>query len=131
MTHWRVDPSLEQPPWRQVVEHVLDAVAGGAVAPGEALLSVRAMAAAAQVNHNTVARAYRDLEALGVVRGRNGRGVFVEPAGPGLAREQRSAETLERFADAVRDALRAGHDAEALRAAIESLAGEAPRRRAS
>ncbi len=131
MSHWRVDPSLEQPPWKQVVERVLDAVASGEVEPGEPLLSVRAMAAAAQVNHNTVARAYRDLETLGVVRGQNGRGVFVEPDGPARARERRSAETLDRFEDAVRDALMAGHETEALRAAVDHLAKTPPRRRAS
>lgn len=116
-----MDPARDTPPWRQVVERVLGAVAAGELAAGDQLLSVRAMAAAAVVNHNTVARAYRDLEALGVVRGENGRGVFVQADGPERARELRRAETLQSFRHAALDALRAGHTTEALLAA---LAGE-------
>ena len=121
---WSVDPARDRPPWRQVVERVLGAVASAALEAGDQLLSVRAMAAAAVVNHNTVARAYRELEQLGVVRGVNGRGVFVQPDGPARARELRRAETLEAFRRAAVDALRAGHSADELLAA---LAGEQQR----
>ena len=51
-----------------------------------ALLLIDPLAAEALVNPNTAAKAYRDLEALGVVEGSNGRGVFVTEAGPGIAR---------------------------------------------
>ncbi len=121
---WQVDPSLETPPWRQVVEQVLDAIASDGSAPqegsgpvlgaGDQLPSVRGMAAAARVNHNTVARAYRDLEQLGVVRAENGRGVFVLEQGPERARALRRAETLETFGRAALEALRAGHSLEDL-----------------
>jgi len=118
---YRVDTALEKPPSRQLVEAVLDAVAAGALAPGQKLLSVRALAAEALVNPNTAARAYRDLEAMGVVEGRNGLGVFVTREGPALARAARAEETLERFRRAVAEALRAGHGEEALRALLEGV----------
>jgi GntR family transcriptional regulator len=106
---WSVDPSSDVPPWRQLVESVLDALARGGLAPGEQIPSVRAMAGAAAVNHNTVARAYLELEHMGAVEGRNGRGVFVTPRGPELARAARQAATLAAFRRATAEALRSGH----------------------
>ena len=43
------------------------------------------MASQALVNPNTVGKAYKELEGLGVVVGRNGSGVFVCEAGPAIA----------------------------------------------
>lgn len=114
MTIWKVDPSRETPPSRQILEAVLDALSSGSMGAGEKLPSVRAMAAQALVNHNTAARAYRDLEHLGVVQGENGRGVFVTPGGPRTARERRRAETLTAFERALDEALRSGHDLDEL-----------------
>ena len=121
MTAYRVDTALDIPPSRQLVEAVLDAVARDALLPGAKLLSVRALAAEALVNPNTAARAYRDLEALGVLEGRNGLGVFVTTEGPKIARTARERATLDSFRRAAAEALRAGHDPQALRAALRAL----------
>lgn len=112
---WKTDPTRETPPSKQIVQCALDAIARGELVSGEALPSVRKMAAAALVNHNTAARAFRDLEAQGVVRGENGRGVFVTEEGPQIAREHRWDETWTALERALAEALRAGHDIEALR----------------
>lgn len=118
---YRVDTASDIPPSRQLVEAVLDAVASGALVPGAKLLSVRALAAEALVNPNTAAKAYRDLEAMGVLEGRNGLGVFVKETGPAIARAARERATLESFRRAAAEALRAGHDPQALRAALRAL----------
>ena len=107
---WTVDPSSDVPPSRQLVEIVLDAVARGVLEAGDRLPSVRNLAGEAMVNHNTVARAWRDLEQLGVVAGQNGRGVFITADGPELAVERRRASTLLALQRAFAEALRAGHD---------------------
>lgn len=122
MSEWKVDPSLDVPPSRQLVEAVLDAVASGRIAAGGQLPSVRGLAAEVLVNANTVARAWRELEHLGVVAGENGRGVFVTRAGPAIARELRAAQTLAAFERALGEALRAGH-------ALEDLLGRAAAQR--
>jgi len=119
--NYRVDLSSAVSPSRQIVEAVLDAVAAGALAPEARLLSVRALAAEALVNPNTAARAYRDLEALGVVEGRNGLGVFVTERGPSVARGLRKQSTLEAFARAAAEALRAGHTMDQLLDQIEGV----------
>ena len=123
---YRVDPSSDVSPSRQLVEAVLDAVATGALAPGMKLLSVRALAAEALVNPNTAARAYRDLTVIGVLEGRNGLGVFVTEKGPALARAAREKKTLDAFTRAAAEALRAGHAEDALVRAIERLATGQP-----
>ena len=121
MSRWRVDPGLDVPPSRQLVEVVLDQVAAGELPSGEQLPSVRALAAEALVNHNTVARAWRDLEHLGVIAGENGRGVFITPSGPRIARELRRQQTLASFERALHEALRAGHSVENLLARIRTV----------
>jgi GntR family transcriptional regulator len=97
------------PPSRQLVEAVLDAIASGALESGTQLPSVRAMAAQALVNHNTVARAYQELERLGATEAINGVGVFVTLRGPDVAAEERRAKTLMVLRRALAEALRAGH----------------------
>jgi GntR family transcriptional regulator len=112
---YAVDLASPVPPSRQLVEAVLDGIAAGTLEPGDRLLSVRAMASEALVNPNTVAKAYRDLEALGVVVGRNGRGVYVTDEGPAIAAKARRQATLAAFARALHEALRAGHSIDELR----------------
>ncbi|MFQ5844445.1 MAG: GntR family transcriptional regulator, partial [Planctomycetota bacterium] len=72
---FRVDPKLDRPPSRQLVDQILDAVAADLFDAGDRLPSVRELAELVLINPNTVARAYRDLETLGVVYGRAGSGV--------------------------------------------------------
>ncbi|MFO1052605.1 MAG: GntR family transcriptional regulator [Planctomycetota bacterium] len=119
---FRVDTTSTTPPSRQIVEAILDRVAAGEIAAGDRVPSVRQMAELALVNPNTVSRAYRELEWLGVVEGRNGTGVFVTSAGPRLARKQRAEATLAAFVAAAKEALRAGHDPVALQQAFDALA---------
>jgi GntR family transcriptional regulator len=111
---WTVDPRSDVPPSRQLVEIVLDAIAVGELAPGAQLPSVRTLAAEALVNHNTVSKAYAELERHGAVEGQNGRGVFVTAAGPARARELRQVATRSAFERVAQEALRAGHEPDAL-----------------
>jgi GntR family transcriptional regulator len=117
--HCRVDPHSLVPPSQQLVAAVLDAIASGELPPGAKLPSVRGLAATALVNPNTVTKAYRDLEHLGVAAGRNGSGVFVTAAGPAVASSARLAETLDALQRALDLALRAGHPPELVRQLLE------------
>lgn len=107
--NWEVDPDADVPPSRQLVETALDAMARGELGPGAQLPSVRALAGEAMVNHNTVARAYQELDRLGVTEAINGVGVFVTLRGPEIAAGERRARTLAVLRQALRHALRAGH----------------------
>ena len=105
----RVDTDRPLPPSQQIVEAVLDAIAAGELAFEARLPSVREAAAMALVNPNTVARAWRDLEQLGVVEGRAGSGVFVTRAGPEIARRERRRATLSAVRLAVEEEIGRAH----------------------
>jgi GntR family transcriptional regulator len=123
---YRVDPSSDVPPSRQLQEQLLDAIARGELAPGDQLPSVRALAAEALVNPNTVAKAIRDLEIAGVLVGRNGLGVFVSDAAPRVAVARRRSSTLASFETALHEALRAGHSPQELLELVDRAASVAP-----
>lgn len=73
MSDWNDD----QPIFRQIRNRLADMILAGAVAEGEALPSVRSIAADLSVNPLTVTRAYDMLVELGVVETRRGLGMFV------------------------------------------------------
>ena len=84
-----VDPSSGVPPFEQVREGIRSQVEFGALAPGFRLPTVRALAGSLDLAVNTVARAYKELEALGVVETRGRAGTFV--AGRGVSQSLRAA----------------------------------------
>jgi DNA-binding transcriptional regulator YhcF (GntR family) len=69
-----LDPASSTPKNEQLTQQVQDAVKAGTLAAGTKLPTVRALAAELDVAPYTIARAYRQLEDLGVIEthGRNG-----------------------------------------------------------
>ncbi|NMO88981.1 GntR family transcriptional regulator [Actinomycetospora sp. TBRC 11914] len=72
-----VDPSSSVAPYEQVRASVTALVRSGALAPHTRLPAVRRLAVDLGLAANTVARAYRELEAAGVVETRGRLGTFV------------------------------------------------------
>jgi GntR family transcriptional regulator len=66
-----------KPVYLQVVDQVKAAAASGALRAGESLPSIRPLAEQLRVNRNTVAKAYTELEAQGVIETLAGRGCFL------------------------------------------------------
>ncbi len=66
------------PIYLQVVDQIKAAAASGALRPGEALPSIRPLAEELRVNRNTIAKAYSELESLGVIETLPGRGCFLK-----------------------------------------------------
>ena len=84
-----ISPHDGVPIYLQIVNQVKYLVAAGRLAPGEELPPIRVLAETLQVNPNTVARAYRELEVAGVVEKRRTAGTYVSDAGSPLARRER------------------------------------------
>jgi GntR family transcriptional regulator len=82
-----------QPIFVQIRERLAGMILNEAAREGEALPSVRAIAADLSVNPLTVSRAYDALVDLGVVESRRGMGMFVAPG----AREKLLAHERETF----------------------------------
>ena len=93
----RVSSSDGVPIYLQIVNQVKYLVASGRLAPDEQLPPVRKLAEQLLVNPNTVARAYRELEAAGVIVTRRGSGVFVSDSGSPLARREQNRILNERI----------------------------------
>ena len=85
------------PIYLQIVNQVKYQVAAQRLAPGEALPSVRKLAEQLVVNPTTGARAYRELEAAGVLTTRRGAGVYVSDGGSPLARGEHIKILTERI----------------------------------
>jgi GntR family transcriptional regulator len=78
-TPFRLDPASGVPFYRQIIDQILAGIATGALAPGEQLPTVRSLAVDLQVNLNTVAKAYKELEIRGVLSTQQGSGTYVAP----------------------------------------------------
>ena len=87
-----IDPRDRTPIYAQIEHGLRAAIATGRLGLGEQLPTVRQLAVKLQVNANTVARVYADLEKAGVLETRRGVGSFVA-VGRG---EARSAEEKAR-----------------------------------
>src|SRR5437588_7141889 len=96
----RLSPNDGVPIYLQIVQQVKYLVASGRLAPGDELPPIRTLAEQLVVNPNTVARAYRELEAAGVVTTRRGAGTHVSDAGSPLAPRER-IDVLTRRIDAL------------------------------
>lgn len=66
-----------KPVYLQMVDQVKAAAASGVLRAGEPLPSIRPLAEQLRVNRNTVAKAYTELEAQGVIETLAGRGCFL------------------------------------------------------
>jgi GntR family transcriptional regulator len=85
------------PIYLQIVSQVKYLVASGRLGTGEELPPIRVLAERLFINPNTVARAYRELEAAGVVEKRRTAGTYVSEAGSPLARRERFRILTERI----------------------------------
>ena len=109
----RLDPSSRVPLSAQLRDTLAARIERGRLAPGERLRPVRDLAAELSLAPNTVARAYRELEAAGLVVGRGRHGTFVTerlPASPDAA-EARLAQAAEAYARRARQLGAAPQDA--------------------
>lgn len=95
----KLDPGSGVPIYRQIMDGVRYSVAGGALAAGDRLPSVRDLATSLGVNPTTIQKAYGELEHLGVIETRRGQGTFVVDAPPVVDEDERRS-ALEREARA-------------------------------
>jgi GntR family transcriptional regulator len=72
-----IDETDVRPIYRQIAEEIKALIARGELPEGAPLLSVRQLAANLGLNLNTIATAYRELQAEGLVTIRHGTGVTV------------------------------------------------------
>jgi GntR family transcriptional regulator len=97
----RIEPSNGLAIYDQIVRQVKFSIAHGALRAGELVPSVRELAQQLAVNPNTVARAYRDLQAAGVVEPLRGEGLRITRGAAVQCREERLSLLRERLKSAI------------------------------
>ena len=95
-----VDPRSSAPPFEQLRSQVAEQARTGELAAGTRLPTVRALAERLGLAANTVARAYRELEAAGVVETRGRLGTFV--AASTDARDRAAFEAAQAYVRTIR-----------------------------
>src|ERR1043165_8187995 len=100
---WAVEFHSGIPVYKQIIHHVQAAVSAGRLKEGDQLPTIRALHEKLNVNPNTVAKAYRELQHLGLIAAEHGSGGYVARAAPAAdlpARQKKAklAELCARFA---------------------------------
>jgi GntR family transcriptional regulator len=113
-----VDPRSPTPLYAQIASRLRIAVAAGELRPGDALPSVRRLAAQLRVNPATVVQAYRDLEAEGFVEMRQGAGTFVRELPPARRSSERVRQATVLVRQLIANASRLGVSLDELHCAI-------------
>ena len=94
---WTIEFHSGMPVYKQIVHQVQAAIALGRLNEGDQLPTIRALHLKLNVNPNTVAKAYRELEAAGLIATDQGRGCFIAPAAqaPKLLAKDKKAKMQE------------------------------------
>jgi GntR family transcriptional regulator len=95
-----LNPTNGVPFYKQIILQIEMAIADRRLRTGDQLPTVRGLAVDLQVNPNTVARAYNELEIRGIVTTQHGTGTFIgerKVSIPEVQREQILAEVTRSF----------------------------------
>ncbi|MBI2424627.1 MAG: GntR family transcriptional regulator [Candidatus Hydrogenedentes bacterium] len=104
-----ITPGDGTPIYRQIMNQVKYLIAARRLSPGEELPSIRVLAQELVINPNTVARAYRELEAAGLIRSRHGSGTVVADRGSPLAQGEKDRILEERIGALLAEAAQLGY----------------------
>ncbi len=122
-----LDPGAADPLYRQIVDRLWLEVVTGTLDTGERLPTVRQLAVDLGVHPTSVARAYRELELLGVLAARPG-GTFIALSSPDTSALERQAQLERLCRDLLSQADAFGFTADELIDTLRDLSADAPDR---
>jgi len=117
---FKIDSAGDVPIYEQLIRQVKLAVADGLLSGGQRVPSVRQLANELAINPNTIARAYQQLQADGVLESLRGRGMLVRRDAAEGCRQARNTMVAEAVRRALADALAGGMTADELREVFEA-----------
>lgn len=102
-SEFRLDPT--RPIYLQIIERFQEAVARGVLQPGDQIPAQRDLAQRIGVNPNTVQRAYREMEVMGLVETARGTGTFItlDPGRVRALREELARQAVAEFVRRLQD----------------------------
>lgn len=113
-----IDTSSAEAVFEQIVRQVHRGAAIGALAPGQALPSIRQLAGDLDLNPNTVAKAYRILEADHVIRTAGQKGTFINDGAAEHSRRRSMQDAAYQLSALVRALQQKGMSMAAIEAAF-------------
>ncbi len=114
-----VDTHSGIPLYVQLIEQIKHALAVGTLSPGDPLPTVRELASELSIAPNTIVKAYNELQRMGLIESRPGRGTVVVGEAEETLRAQQIEALKQRLSALVRDASSLGLSAEEVRACFE------------
>lgn len=109
------------PFYRQLFDQIADRIHGGVLRPGDALPSIRELAASLVVSVITVKGAYEALEADGLIVSQQGKGTFVKEGVAAVS----SAKLTKEISEELERAARRAQAARMSEARVQEIAREA------
>lgn len=103
-----ISNSSDKPIYEQISTQIKNAILSGELTTGQALPSIRSLASDLHVSVITTKRAYSDLEALGFIETRQGKGSFVAGGNVELLREEQLRHIESLLQEALNNAETAG-----------------------
>ncbi len=119
-----VHPSGDLPLYRQIMQQIVEAIAGARLRPGDKLDSHRDLAEQLVIAPLTVKKAYDELEALGYIETQRGRGTFVCAKLPRVSIEKRRERLRAAARSLLSEAYLSGFDYNAVLKIIEDADAE-------
>ena len=74
----QIDFQAGKPVYLQLADQIRNAAASGRLSPGDPLPALRPLAEELRINRNTIAKAYSELEAQGIIETIPGKGFFLK-----------------------------------------------------
>lgn len=116
----QIDRSSGVPLHDQIKEQITGLIHAGQLKAGDQLPTIRALSVDLEVNFNTVAHAYREMDMEGVIATRRGEGTFVASTpGAGEMRRLRQRKLRELVNALMDETNRLGYSLEEVRQAVE------------
>lgn len=125
MAIWlHLDTRSGVPLYVQLIEQIKHALEVGTLLPGDSLPTVRDLASELSVAPNTIVKAYNELQHMGLIESRAGKGTVVQGSAEQTVRAQQQEALFERLSALVRDASSLGLSAEEVRVHFEQAMGQ-------
>lgn len=119
--HIILNSSSMIPIYEQLVDQIKSLIINGSLKAGDALPSVRTMAANLKISALTVKKAYDFLESEGLTVTVHGKGTYVASTDLSLANEQRRRVVEEKFLEAIQSAKALGLSEQEIRDIVEIM----------
>lgn len=116
----RVNSASGHPLYLQLMEQVRHAVETGVLQDGDLMPSIRTLAEQLVISHNTVAKAYMELQHEGLLELRHGSGAYISAPRDAKARSGKLLKAQARVRDIVEDLREDGFSAEEIRRLFEA-----------